>query len=184
MNGNDNLYKRVYTVFGGLATHYYPDILPKLVNYDDDVVNTSYISDLLKKSTTVASADKPVYSENSPTVGNFAKKTVHIEFTSGSVKFTVDALNSLNDIANQLSISGNQIQINGHTDNVGNSSSNMTLSKQRADAVKNWLVTNAPLNFPIERFRTRGFGDTQPLVSNSSVSGKAQNRRVDIILLN
>jgi outer membrane protein OmpA-like peptidoglycan-associated protein len=182
LKGNDNLYKTVYTVYGNIASHYYPDILPKLVNYAT-VVNTTYIADLLAKSSSVAAADKPTYSENAPTSGTFAQKAVHIEFASGSARFSGNAVGVLNDVANQLAISGNQIQINGHTDNVGNSNSNLTLSKQRAEAVKAFLVANAPSNFPSARIRTRGFGDTQPVVSNASRSGQAQNRRVDIILL-
>jgi outer membrane protein OmpA-like peptidoglycan-associated protein len=183
LKGNDNLYKRVYTVYGNIASHYYPDVLPKLVAFSE-VVNTTYLSDLLSKSTTLASVDKPVYDSNAPTVGNFAKKAVHIEFASGSAKFSGNAINTLNDVANQLAVAGNEIQINGHTDNVGGSDRNLALSKARADAVKEWLTTNAPSNFPVERFRTRGFGDAQPLSSNASATGRAQNRRVDIILLN
>jgi len=117
-------------------------------------------------------------------VGNFAKRAVHISFNTGKASFNGTALQQLNDVANQLAVAGNQIQINGHTDNVGSSESNLKLSKARADAVKNWLVENAPSNFPASRFRTRGFGDTQPVASNSTADGKAQNRRVDIILLN
>jgi outer membrane protein OmpA-like peptidoglycan-associated protein len=183
LKGNDNLYKSVYTVYGGIASHYYPDVLPKLVDFNT-VVNTAYITNILAKSSSVAAADKPVYTENAPTGGTFAKKAVHIEFASGSAKFSGNAVSVLNDVLNNLAVTGNQIQINGHTDNVGNSDSNLSLSKARADAVRKWLSTNAPSNFPQERFRTRGFGDSQPVVSNATAAGRAQNRRVDIILLN
>ena len=181
LKGNDNLYKRVYTIYGGIASHYYPDILPKLVDFNT-VVNTAYIGDLLAKSTSVAAADKPVYNESAPVGATFTKKAVHIEFKSGSASFTGDALNVLNDVANNLAVSGSSIQINGHTDNVGNPASNLSLSKARAEAVKAWLMANAPSNFPAARLRTRGFGDAQPVVSNASAGGKAQNRRVEILM--
>ena len=182
LKGNDDLYKRVYTVYGEIASHYYPDVLPKLVAFNQ-VVDTQYISDLLSKSSSVATVDKPTYVADAPTTGNFAKKAVHIEFASGSARFTGSALNTLNDVANNLAVTGNEIQINGHTDDTGGSDRNLILSKQRAEAVKAWLVANAPSNFPASRIRTRGFGDSQPLASNAMATGRAENRRVDIILL-
>ena len=183
LQGNDNLYKRVYTVFGNIASKYYPAIMPNVVKYEQ-VVNPKYIQTLLDKSVSVAEADKPMYVENAPTTGTFAKKSVSIEFETGKTTFTPQAVNTLNEIINQLAISGNEIQINGHTDNVGNPTSNLVLSKGRADAVKSWLVANAPSNFPSERIRTRGFGDTSPIADNNTPQGKAKNRRVDIIILN
>jgi OOP family OmpA-OmpF porin len=82
----------------------------------------------------------------------------------------------LNDLLDQIAVSSLSVQINGHTDSVGNPTSNLALSKARAEAVKEFLMANAGSNFPAERITTRGYGDTQPIGTNE------QNRRVEIIL--
>lgn len=113
----------------------------------------------------------------------FAKKNYSIEFDNGKASFTPAATVVLEDLLNQVSVSGLSLQINGHTDNVGNSGSNLTLSKRRAEAVKDWLMSNAGSTFPSERVKTRAFGDAQPVADNNTAAGKAKNRRVEIILL-
>lgn len=183
LNGNDNLYKRIYTVFGNIAVKYYPDVMPKLIPYED-VVNTSYLQELLDKSSNVSKADVPTYVENAPVKGVFAKKSTYIEFASGKATFTGNAVAVLNDVLDNLSIAGADIQIIGHTDSDGNPASNLILSRARADAVKAWLVANAPNNFPTERITSRGYGDTQPIADNKTSDGKAKNRRVEIIMVN
>jgi len=182
LNGNDNLYKRVYTVFGEIDHQYYPDAMPKPMSYGD-VVNTSYIEALLANSQKTAKADAGVFAQNAVVTGTFAKKDYSIEFQTGKASFTPAAALVLDDVLNQIAITGLTIQINGHTDNVGGANSNLALSKARADAVKNWIVENAPSAFPAERVRTRGFGDAMPLADNRSADGRAKNRRVEILLL-
>lgn len=69
----------------------------------------------------------------------------------------------------------------GHTDNVGNPASNMDLSRGRANSVVEYLTSRG---ISKERFQlVDGKGDTQPISDNSTVSGKAKNRRVEITLL-
>jgi outer membrane protein OmpA-like peptidoglycan-associated protein len=72
------------------------------------------------------------------------------------------------------------IQIGGHTDSTGADQYNMMLSQQRAQSVANALG-----GFAVEQVRMDvvGFGETQPIASNSTESGRAQNRRVELILL-
>lgn|SRR5690554_123515 len=72
------------------------------------------------------------------------------------------------------------IQIGGHTDSTGADQYNMLLSQQRAQSVANALG-----KFGVQQVRMDvvGFGRTQPVASNSTVSGRAQNRRVELILL-
>lgn len=181
LNGNDNLYKRVYSVFANIDTKYYPDVLPSAVPYEE-VVNTSFLSALLKSSTNIGQAEVQHYN----TAGSkevFAKKSYSIEFDNGKASFTPKATVTLDDLLDQVSVSGLSIQINGHTDNVGSSDSNLVLSKRRADAVKDWLMANAGSSFPAERIKTRAYGDTQPIAENTTAAGKAKNRRVEIVLL-
>lgn len=72
------------------------------------------------------------------------------------------------------------IQVGGHTDSTGSADHNLTLSQQRAQAVGNILINNGvePVRLDIV-----GFGVTQPIASNDTPTGRAQNRRVELIIL-
>jgi outer membrane protein OmpA-like peptidoglycan-associated protein len=72
------------------------------------------------------------------------------------------------------------IQVAGHTDSTGGDKYNLMLSQQRAQSVANILS-----GFGVEQVRldTVGFGETQPIASNSTASGREQNRRVELTLL-
>jgi OOP family OmpA-OmpF porin len=72
-----------------------------------------------------------------------------------------------------------KILIEGHTDNVGSAASNLTLSDNRAAAVKAALV--ADFGIAEDRMTTKGLGDTKPSVPNTTPAGRAQNRRVEIV---
>jgi outer membrane protein OmpA-like peptidoglycan-associated protein len=175
LNGNDNLYRKVYTVYGNISVKYFPDIMPGGLRDYDSVVDTSYLQALLASSTALAAPQTPSF--GGQTTGTFASKPYAIEFETGKATFTPKAVAVLNDLLNNAAVTGLNVQINGHTDSVGDPASNLVLSKARAEAVKNFLMTNAPKNFPSERVVTRGFGDTVPVGTN------AQNRRVEILLL-
>ncbi len=68
-------------------------------------------------------------------------------------------------------------EIGGHTDNIGTASYNMALSGTRAEAVKAWLVAHG---IPATRIATHGYGDTKPLVPNTTDANRAKNRRVEL----
>jgi outer membrane protein OmpA-like peptidoglycan-associated protein len=73
-----------------------------------------------------------------------------------------------------------KIQIQGHTDNIGSTEYNMDLSEKRAQVVKRYLIDKG---IDAARISTMGFGYTQNRVSNNSPSGRAQNRRAEIVLV-
>ena len=68
----------------------------------------------------------------------------------------------------------------GHTDSSGSDDYNMTLSKNRAYAVTNYLTSNG---ISSTRLTTNWFGETQPMYDNSTAEGRAKNRRVNIAIL-
>ena len=72
------------------------------------------------------------------------------------------------------------IEISGHTDNVGNAAFNLTLSKSRAESVANYVIKKGTAK---ERLHSKGYGMTKPVVSNTTKDGKAQNRRVEFVIL-
>ena len=72
------------------------------------------------------------------------------------------------------------ILVVGHTDSVGSLESNMTLSKNRAYAVTNYLSQNG---ISTGRLKTNWFGETQPMHDNATADGRAKNRRVNVAIL-
>lgn len=73
-----------------------------------------------------------------------------------------------------------RIRISGHTDNVGNPQANQTLSEARAEAVRDYLVSQGIDGGRIEAV---GFGDQQPVATNNTDAGRQQNRRIEAIEL-
>lgn len=71
-----------------------------------------------------------------------------------------------------------KFEIDGHTDNTGTAPHNLTLSQQRADAVKAQLII---MGIDASRLSAKGFGDTKPIADNSTPEGKANNRRVEFV---
>ncbi len=71
-----------------------------------------------------------------------------------------------------------KFEVDGHTDNTGTPAHNMTLSQQRSDAVKAQLIV---MGIDASRLTSKGFGDTKPIADNSTLEGKANNRRVEFV---
>jgi outer membrane protein OmpA-like peptidoglycan-associated protein len=69
------------------------------------------------------------------------------------------------------------VDVNGFTDSDGSEEYNIDLSQRRADAVAQYLISQ---QLDGNRFEVQGLGESQPIASNASFSGKAQNRRVEI----
>jgi outer membrane protein OmpA-like peptidoglycan-associated protein len=74
-----------------------------------------------------------------------------------------------------------QITLEGHTDSVGDESYNMELSRERAQAVGDFLVRNG---VDADNISARGLGESYPVAANSTEAGRLQNRRVEIIISN
>ncbi len=71
------------------------------------------------------------------------------------------------------------ILIQGHTDDIGDDAGNLTLSEQRAKAVKDYLVS---LGIKAERLKAKGYGESTPKVPNTSAETRAKNRRTDFVI--
>ncbi|MES2392449.1 MAG: OmpA family protein [Acidobacteriota bacterium] len=72
-----------------------------------------------------------------------------------------------------------KVQVEGYTDSTGTPAYNQTLSENRADSVKNFLITNG---VPSENVTAQGFGATNFVADNTSPSGRQQNRRVNLVV--
>lgn len=73
-----------------------------------------------------------------------------------------------------------EILIEGHTDSTGSDAYNLTLSKNRAQAVTNFLINQGISNGRIE---TKWYGESQPKYDNSTVEGRSKNRRVEMAIV-
>ncbi len=104
----------------------------------------------------------------------------NITFDTDSSAISADfyrVLNSISKVFNEYEKT--YIDIYGHTDNTGQATYNMNLSQRRADAVSSYILTR---NVLPQRILTHGVGEDQPIASNSTPQGRAQNRRVEIKL--
>jgi outer membrane protein OmpA-like peptidoglycan-associated protein len=72
-----------------------------------------------------------------------------------------------------------RLTVNGHTDGIGGDQANVELSKRRAAAVVNALVTS--YHIEASRFKSAGFGKSQPKDTNDTLEGRARNRRVELM---
>ena len=107
---------------------------------------------------------------------NYNFKNILFEFDSHVLK--TDSYSSLDQIYREMRKDPNaKFVINGHASVEGTAAYNMTLSVDRANAVKIYLVNSG---IPAENLTTKAFGATQPVASNDTESGRALNRRVDI----
>lgn len=76
--------------------------------------------------------------------------------------------------------SGLKIEISGHTDNIGTSEYNIELSKNRAKSVFNYLISHG---INKDRLSYKGYGETEPISTNKTKEGRAENRRTEIKIL-
>jgi outer membrane protein OmpA-like peptidoglycan-associated protein len=88
-----------------------------------------------------------------------------------------EALKQITASINQR-YAGKDVRILGFADSRGDKSYNRDLSKQRAEAVKNYLVTTDKM--PADHVSTEAFGETQPVATNTTPAGRQENRRVEI----
>ncbi|MET3602741.1 outer membrane protein OmpA-like peptidoglycan-associated protein [Sphaerotilus sulfidivorans] len=101
-----------------------------------------------------------------------------ISFDTGRSNIRPDMAPILSKFAQGLDGSMN-VQITGHTDSQGSDAINNPLSKDRADAVRDYLVAQG---VPATRISTVGRGEHQPIADNATAEGRAKNRRVEIFL--
>ena len=105
----------------------------------------------------------------------------NILFDEGKSTIRTDAEKNLKQLAASIQkrFNGGQVRIYGHTDSVGGASSNKELAEQRTEAVKNWLVANG--NITSDHISNHPVGESQPVATNATASGRQQNRRVEVV---
>ncbi len=105
----------------------------------------------------------------------------NVLFETGSAELKPESLFELNQLLQLLENNNTlKIQINGHTDDVGSGDNNLTLSTNRAKAVKDFLIKNGIL---ANRLSHKGYGETKPIDSNDTEWGRQNNRRTEFVML-
>ncbi len=105
-----------------------------------------------------------------------------VHFDTNKYNITPDSRVTLDKLAAVLvEYPDTNVLVIGHTDSVGSDAYNMTLSKNRAYAVTHFFTDEKGLN--PSRFTTNWFGETKPIATNDTPEGRAQNRRVNIVIV-
>jgi outer membrane protein OmpA-like peptidoglycan-associated protein len=102
-----------------------------------------------------------------------------IHFATARADIEAESARELEEIARLLEARPDwKLRVEGHTDAVGKPKENLALSRRRAAAVKEWLVSRHGID--AARLATEGYGDARPVAANDSEAGRAKNRRVEL----
>ena len=151
--------------------------LPKGKVYDVEVSAKGYVPDLQTFDLTNNDADVQVNFPLSKIEMDLVFKFKNVNFHFDTADLTPEAKNILNMVSKTLSENPNlKLNISGHTDNFGTEEYNQDLSIRRANSVKNYLVEKGAT---ASNLMTFGYGLTQPIATNNTIEGRAENRRVE-----
>jgi len=101
-------------------------------------------------------------------------------FATGKSTLLPIAQEKLAEVAKALKDQGyKSLLVEGHTDAQGSADKNMVLSQERANAVRSYLVSQG---IPSDKIRAEGIGSSRPVAENSTAEGRANNRRVEIVV--
>lgn len=102
----------------------------------------------------------------------------HVFYTTGSAALDGKSKYELNNLVRVMKESPSiKVELRGHTDNVGDDAMNLSLSQNRSENVKNYLVNEG---IDASRIVARGYGETKPVESNETPEGRQQNRRTEL----
>lgn len=181
MSDGVNRYKSVYNQVSGYLKELNPfgfnENVGNVVPYEE-AINLYFLKNI--NDIESSSADKSDYTKEATEV--LASGEWQINFTSGSAQLLNNSNKDLERIYNLLiQAESTKLNIIGHTDNVGNPDANLSLSKNRALAIVNYLENKG---IPKSRFQIiEGKGNQEPIATNDTPQGKAKNRRVVVTLL-
>ena len=131
----------------------------------------------IKVTNTTINPVRVVITEEDRRVVAEAIKNLEFDFGKATIRSTSYA--SLNRVADLLKSKDFSLKLAGHTDDVGSAAANLKLSKDRAESVKSYLVSQGANPSRVE---ATGYGESQPISSNKTASGRQNNRRVEFTL--
>ena len=160
----------------------------KIDNLEEDDMNDGFLNPYLSVGYTFGGKKDDSSARRKPTrilrnyvtmEEDFSLKGVQFEFDSD--KLTDEAQDILKEVVEAMQKSPKvKLDIQGHTDNVGTDKYNDDLSLRRAESVKNFLASNG---IDEARLTTQGFGSSQPIATNDTEEGRAENRRIEFVIV-
>jgi outer membrane protein OmpA-like peptidoglycan-associated protein/ABC-type amino acid transport substrate-binding protein len=168
-------------IFGQAQDMYRELRMIKKTSNAEETLDRRYIKQMSGTFST-ASTEQPI-EYHAPAKGATPLATQHrsIYFEPNSAHMSLDSRAVVDEVGGQMRAYENTIiDIEGNTDSTGQRAYNMQLSRQRADAVKQYLMEK--YGFPGARLRTVGNGPDKPLDNNATPEGREKNRRTDIKL--
>jgi OOP family OmpA-OmpF porin len=179
--GKDGIdrYKIVYNTFGDILSKMYPEYMATYPAYTQ-VIDKSFLMSVIANHGELLEGKALQVSYSNEITNKVSSKSYQIQFETGSAVIKPDSYKLLDEILQSSVVAeGLKVGVYGHTDNVGNAQSNQKLSEDRANSVKSYLISKG---LAIARIESKGFGSETPIADNSTAAGKAQNRRVQIVL--
>lgn len=105
----------------------------------------------------------------------------NVYFDTGKATLKQASYKELNELFEYLTLKKTTIvEIAGHTDDVGSDESNLKLSQERAESVRNYLIGKG---ISANRIQAKGYGESSPIAPNDSDEGRAKNRRTEVRLV-
>jgi len=112
---------------------------------------------------------------------NIILRLVGLTFDSGASQIRPQSFDLLAKVEKAIDVfPRSELIIEGHTDSFGGDDSNQKLSQERAESVQQYMI-NA-MRIPTYRLIATGYGETRPVASNETESGRSRNRRIDIVI--
>jgi outer membrane protein OmpA-like peptidoglycan-associated protein len=179
--GNDKVdrYKIVYTTFGDILSKMYPEYMKTYPAYSS-VVDKSFLNSVLVNHPELTEGKALEVKYSDEITNKVSSKSYSIQFESGSAVIKPESYKLLNEILSSAVVAeGLKVGVYGHTDNTGAADANQRLSEERAKSVRSYLISKGLVE---DRIEVKGYGDQQPVADNNTAAGKAQNRRVEIVL--
>ena len=179
--GKDGIdrYKVVYNTFGDILSKMYPEYMATYPAYAK-VVDKSFVQSVIVNNPELMEGKALKQTYSNQITSEVSSKSYQIQFETGSAVIKPESYKLLDEILQSSVVAeGLKVGVYGHTDNVGNAEGNQHLSEERANAVKNYLINKG---LTTDRIEAKGFGSTKPIADNGTAAGRAQNRRVQIVL--
>ena len=172
-------YKIVYATFGDILSKMYPELMATYPAYQK-VVDKSFLQSVIANHPELMTGEAIKTTYSNEITNKVSSKSYQIQFETGSSIIEPDSYSQLDEILKSAVVAeGLKVGVYGHTDNTGDADGNQRLSEERANSVKSYLISKG---LPTNRIEAKGLGQTQPIADNKTTSGKAQNRRVQIVL--
>jgi NitT/TauT family transport system substrate-binding protein len=175
-SGSDADYANIFKMAQEM---YREERLIKRVANAEESLDRRYIAALSGKFSSTSSEPPVEYKPPSPGATPIATQRRSIYFDTGSANMSVDSRAIVDEIGSMMRAYENTVvDIEGNTDSTGSHAYNVELSKERAEAVKNYLMQKH--GYPAARMRTKGNGPDNPIDTNNTTEGREKNRRTDI----